>query len=190
MRAKIMTCDQQDALIAHLSSSRHGTRNAVLGLLSCKAGLRACEMAGLDWAMVLDATGRIGSLLEITGTIAKYGSARSIPVHPQLRSALRRLHAEQRRPVVGPVCRSQRGRQMTAKSIVNLFTGTYRELGYRGCSSHSGRRTLITLAARQLHRAGASLKDIQLMVGHRNLATTSAYIEGDSLAQKRLIGLL
>jgi Resolvase, N terminal domain len=38
------------------------------------------------------------------------------------------------------------------QAIVNLFPGWYRDLGYSGCSSHSGRRTFITNAARKISK--------------------------------------
>ena len=64
------------------------------------------------------------------------------------------------------------------------------ELGIEGCSSHSGRRTFITTAARRAHRAGCSLRDVQLLAGHRSIETTQGYIDGDTDGQRRLISLL
>ena len=159
-------------------------------MLSFKAGLRACEIAGLDWSMLLGASGCIADSIEVGRHIAKYGSGRRVPCHKDLRAALRKLHLEQGRPQRGPVCRSERGAAMTAKSVVNWFSQQYRELGYEGCSSHSGRRTMITMAARSLAKVGGSLRDVQELAGHRNLATTEGYIQGDRDIQRRLIGLL
>jgi integrase/recombinase XerD len=79
---------------------------------------------------------------------------------------------------------------MTPKSIVNWFHELYRAIGLEGCSSHSGRRTFITQAARLVHKAGGSLRDVQELAGHRSIKTTQGYIEGDADAQRRLIGLL
>ena len=79
---------------------------------------------------------------------------------------------------------------MSPKSVVNWFTVQYRELGFHGCSSHSGRRTMITLAARSLAQVGGSLRDVQELAGHRSLSTTEGYIQGDRAIQRRLIGLV
>ena len=62
---------------------------------------------------------------------------------------------------------------MTALSIVVWFNRAYQYLGLDGCSSHSGRRTFITRAARLVHEAGGSLHDVQLLAGHRSIQTTS-----------------
>ena len=79
---------------------------------------------------------------------------------------------------------------MRANSIVNWFVALFAELGIEGCSSHSGRRTFITTAARRAHRAGCSLRDVQLLAGHRSIETTQGYIDGDTDGQRRLISLL
>jgi len=189
-RAFIVTISEQKRFFDLVKVLRHGRRNTVMALLSFKAGLRACEIAGLDWSMVCDASGRIGDTLDISEAIAKKGSGRRIPCHPELQRALRRLHAELGKPTRGPVCYSERGGHMTAKSVVNWFTARYRELGFEGCSSHSGRRTMMTMAARSLAKVGGSLRDVQELAGHKNLSTTEGYIQGDRVIQRRLIGLL
>src|SRR5688500_104708 len=102
--------------------------------------------------MVVDNKGRIGNVLELPARVAKYGSGRRIPLHPELKTALGRLRLVS--DGSGPVVCSERGGAMTAKSIVNWFSGVYAELGLEGCSSHSGRRTFVTLAARLIHQAG------------------------------------
>jgi integrase/recombinase XerD len=79
---------------------------------------------------------------------------------------------------------------MTPLSIVVWFSRAYRALGFEGCSSHSGRRTFITRAARMVHKAGGSLRDVRLLAGHRSIQTTQRYIDGDSDAQRRLISLI
>jgi len=88
---------------------------------------------------------------------------------------------------VGPVIVSERGGPMTAQSIVVWFANAYRLVGLDGCSSHSGRRTFITRAARLAHHAGGSLRDVQLLAGHRSIQTTQRYIDGDTDAQRKLV---
>ena len=189
-RAKLISIPDQATFLKHVAEKRQGLRNIVMGLLSFKAGLRACEISGLDWIMVCDAKGRVSDSIEIGRHIAKMGSGRRIPCHPALRDALRKLHAEQGKPVWGPICRSERGGHMTAKSVVNWFATQYADLGYGGCSSHSGRRTMITIAARSLAKVGGSLRDVQELAGHRSLATTEGYIQGDRAIQRKLIELV
>lgn len=177
-------------LLAHIRNQRYPERARVIILLSFKAGLRACEIAGLEWTMVLGSDQRVTDQITIAKGIAKYGSGRLVPIHNELRQALRGLHALEGKPTVGPVVRSERGGGMTPGSIVNWFGKAYQELSLVGCSSHSGRRTFITASARMLAKTGGSLRDIQELAGHRSLTTTERYIQGDREAQRRLIALL
>ena len=177
-------------LIRHVGSHRHATRNHVMVLLSFKAGLRACEIAGLEWPMVLKPGGGVAPLMFVSGRITKNGNARCVPIHPDLKSALASLKREGSHPRDGPVILSERGAAMTARSVVNWFRATYAELDMPGCSSHSGRRSFITMAARNVHRSGCSLRDVQLLAGHRSIETTERYIDGDTCAQRRLVAYI
>jgi len=79
---------------------------------------------------------------------------------------------------------------MTALSIVVWFKRAYQYVGLDGCSSHSGRRTFITRAARLVYKVGGSLRDVQLLAGHRSIQTTQRYIDGDTDAQRKLVALI
>ena len=187
-QAKILSDQQTRSLLVFASATRNPRRNHLILLLSLKAGLRAGEIAKLTWDMVVGPTGEIGSVIELRDCAAKKKSGRLIPIHPSLRIALaawRKLT-----PGTGPVIRSERGGPMTPVSIVNWFAIAYRAVGLAGCSSHSGRRTFITRAARLVHKAGGSLRDVQLLAGHRSIQTTQRYIDGDTDAQRKLVALI
>jgi integrase/recombinase XerD len=187
-RARVIAPSALNRVLRYVSRHPDPTRSRVILLLSVKAGLRAAEIAKLEWSMVLDANCRIGDVIEVRDGIAKKGAGRTIPIHPDLRASLARLLRDGARD--GPVIQSSRGGAMRPNSIVNWFVVLYRETGLDGCSSHSGRRTFITHAARLLHKSGGSLRDIQLLAGHRSIDTTQGYIDGDSHAQRKLISLL
>lgn len=187
-QAKVIRPAQLRVLLRHVHHHSDPTRSRAIVLLSVKAGLRAAEIAKLEWPMVLDASGKVSSSIEIDDRIAKKGSGRRVPMHPELRDALSALL--RRTGSSGRVIRSKRGGGMRPNSIVNWFVTLYHELGLEGCSSHSGRRTFITQAARLTHKAGGSLRDVQLLAGHRSIDTTQRYIDGDTDAQRKLIALL
>jgi integrase/recombinase XerD len=175
-------------LLVYASSTRNPARNRVIVLLSAKAGLRAGEVAKLTWDMVLEPSGAIGTVIELRDHAAKKRNGRLIPLHVDLRDALLSWHSMT--GGAGPVVLSERGRAMTPLSIVIWFARAYRAIGLQGCSSHSGRRTFITRAARLVHKAGGSLRDVQLLAGHQSIQTTQRYIDGDSDVQRKLVSLI
>jgi integrase len=187
-QAKILSRDNLGDLLAYASSTRHPARNRLIVLLSAKAGLRAAEIAKLTWHMVLTPSREIGSVIELHDSIAKKSSGRLIPINPDLRDALIAWLALGQ--AHGPIICSERGGPMTPVSIVNWFAKAYRAIGLQGCSSHSGRRTFITRAARLVHKTGGSLRDVQLLAGHRSIQTTQRYIDGDTDAQRKLVSLI
>ena len=120
-------------------------------LFSLKAGLRAKEIASITWSMVTDAEGEIADVIALENRAAKGKSGRIIPIHPDLRAALVALHRERGEKVRPdlPVIYSERDRGLSPGAVAVWFHRLYAGLGMIGCSSHSGRRTFITRAARK-----------------------------------------
>jgi integrase/recombinase XerD len=187
-QAKIITPTMLRRMLSAVAGRQTTKRDRVIILLSAKAGLRACEIARLDWSMALDARGRVADCLAVSDVIAKKRGGRRIPMHPSLGRALVAL--KRASAPVGPVVRSLRGGRLRPKSIVNWFAALFASLELEGCSSHSGRRTFITAAARNAHRTGCSLRDVQLLAGHKSIEITHGYIDGDTGGQRRLVALL
>jgi integrase len=187
-QAKTLSAADVNDLLVFAGCTRNPLRNRVIVLLSAKAGLRANEIANLTWDMVLGPTGQVSGIIELRDHAAKKRSGRVIPIHPELGAAL----ADLRRVAALSdfVVTSERRAAMTPSSIVVWFNRAFRSVGLKGCSSHSGRRTFVTRAARLVHKAGASLRDVQLLAGHRSIQTTQRYIDGDSDAQRKLVSLI
>lgn len=190
-QAKILNQKQIDAVLHHLGKRRNGLRNQVILLLSVRAGFRAKEIAALRWSMVLDAAGAVGDAIHLTNEASKGQSGRVIPLNRQLRSALIELYeASKLQQGWSHIITTERSNHTSAQAIVNLFARWYRDLGLVGCSSHSGRRTFITNAARKISTVGGSLRDVQSLAGHTSLQTTQRYIEGDAEARKRIVDII
>ena len=85
---------------------------------------------------------------------------------------------------------AERNKDTSAQVIVNLFYNWYKKLGFEGCSSHSGRRTFITNAARKISTVGGSIRDVQMLARHSSLQMTQRYIEENVEAQKKIVQLI
>lgn len=191
-QAKTLSKPQIDAVLSFLAKTRRPNRNQLIFLLSVKAGLRAKEIACLTWDMVTDAEGNLSDAIHLRDVAAKGKSGRVIPMNRDLRQAFVAVKAEADKAVrQSPfVVTTERAGQTSSYAVVNMFAEWYRVLGFTGASSHSGRRTFITNAARKISTVGGSLRDVQLLAGHTALSTTQRYIEADGLAQRRIVDIL
>ena len=196
-QAKTFSRGQIDAMLAYLSTTRYPKRNWLIFLLSAKAGLRAKEIARLTWRMNNHSRGRSDRRSHSPRHCQQGRSGRFIPPNHEVREALVEYRAELLRSGAGPHKffrpprhPTERSLETSAQAIVNMFQRWYRHLGFVGCSSHSGRRTFITNAARKISTVGGSLKDVQELAGHSNLRTTQRYIDANPEAQVRVVGLI
>ncbi len=187
-QAKVLTKAQQDTLATFITRTRLPERNRVIQLLSVKAGLRAKEIALLTWGMVTDSEGVLVDTISLTNSASKGKTGGVIPMAKELRQALAvwrlitPLPESHHRIII-----TERSATTSAQVIVNLFSDWYRRLGFDGCSSHSGRRTFITNAARNISRFGGSLRDVQALARHQSLAMTQRYIEQNSDAMRKVV---
>ena len=187
-QAKTLTKPQIKLITGLIQQTRYPVRNQVIFLLSVRAGLRAKEIASLTWDMVTDADGQLSASIHLRDVASKGRSGRIIPLNKELRRVLQALREDQNRSPY--VITTERSDRTSASAIVNLFAGWYSAAGLKGCSSHSGRRTFITNAARKISTVGGSLRDVQMLAGHKALSTTQKYIEADVEAQRRVVDLV
>jgi integrase len=144
---------------------------------------------------VTNADGDIGMEIHLTDAASKGRGGRVIPLNRHLREKMAELFAQEccRHDFYlasSNVVRTERAQKTTSQAIVNMFVLWYADIGLTGCSSHSGRRTFITNAARKISSVGGSLRDVQALAGHSSLAVTQRYIEGDGEARAKVVELV
>lgn len=177
-------------------------RERSLLCLSVKAGLRAKEIAGLTWEAIDFDQG----VLRLS--VTKGDKFREVPMHKLLSEVLFEMKVRNGTSARPGGLRDDRalaegthfifgnthnapGRPVSPNAVNKWFSYFYRErMGWEGYSSHSGRRTFVTKAARKITEAGGSLKDVQALAGHADLKTTSRYIEVDPEAQRKVVSML
>ena len=191
-QAKILSDKQQNLTLAHLETTRYPLRNKIIFLLSFKEGLRAKEISKLVWSMLCSSDGKIADVINLSNNASKGKySGRIIPLYKELKILLADLLAERQKDeyfsLDKPVITTERGEHTTPQVIVNFFYNLYKTIGFNGCSSHSGRRTFITNAAKHISLVGGTLNDVRLLAGHSSLATTQRYIAYDTEAQRKIV---
>ena len=136
-RAKTLTIEQLSALLSYTAqTSRNPLRDYCIVLLSYKAGLRAAEIAGLDWNDVTDATGAVVKTLFVPGDIAKKGHDRHVPVHSALFATLCELRKTAiAQGVAGPndpIIRGVKSPRMSPNAICLYLERLYAKAGFQG----------------------------------------------------------
>jgi integrase/recombinase XerD len=189
-QAKTLSPAQIRTALSYLATTRNAERDVVMFFLSVRAGLRAKEIAGATWTMVLDSDGHVGDVIALEDRVAKMRSGRTIPLSNDLKAALTALHIKRSPAPSDRIIYSERRDGLDAATVAQRFFHLYQRLGFTGCSSHSGRRTFITTCARKISLVGGSLKDVQMMAGHADLTTTSGYIDGDPEAARRVVNMI
>lgn len=166
--------------------------------LSFKAGLRVAEIAGLRWEDVCNPFGTLqlpGEPITVPSEIAKKGSARRIPMHPELYADLRALIAQNPanakidNHIVQPARSWAVGDRVAPNTLQRYMGRLFRRAGLRGMSSHSGRRSFGTALARQAGGHDCSLRDVQGLLGHKFLQTTESYIDPSEGVKKLVTSL-
>lgn len=189
-QAKVLSLHQTNLVLGYLSHTRHPLRNRVIFLLSFKAGLRAKEIATITWSMVLSADGSLSDEIRLENAASKGRSGGVIPMSKILKSSLAELLSSSQTASSGDrIIQTSRSGSTSPQVIVNMFYGWYKAVGLIGCSSHSGRRTFITQAARNIGRFGGSLRDVQALARHQSLAMTQRYIDVDAEAMRKVVNL-
>lgn len=195
-RAKTLTPEQLDMLLADIEeNSTMPIRDRLIALLSFKAGLRVAEITKIKVSHMTDAEGKIGKTINIFSNVAKGGKAeRQIPMHPEIKKALADFMKAypgvqtiaissqpfrwRARIVPGMKCpKDVRIRPMQVNALTQYVSRMFDRFGLPEATSHSGRRTFGTTLARSCNRFHNSLKDVQILLGHRRLETTESYLE-------------
>jgi integrase len=191
-QAKTINQNMVAGMMNYLQSTRHPVRNTLIFRFSERAGLRAKEIASINWSMITDAEGNLTGEIVLPDSASKGANGgRIIPIAKELRLAIE-AHMEHSNNTEAHhrIIQTERAHKTSAQVIVNLFQKWFSDMGYAGCSSHSGRRTFITNASKKITSVGGSLRDIQYLAGHSSLQTTQRYIDGDSAARRKIVDLI
>lgn len=198
-QAKTFTDAQVRTLLRHVEAeTRHPERNRIVVMLAFMCGLRAKEIVCAKWRFVTNASGVVDGILSLPNSASKgRNGGRAVPIPPPLQKALRALHEQEKQAGRGRgddyvITFQQHAMEPAARSntVRWLFKQWFNALGFKGASSHSGRRSFATKAAREIGRFGGSLRDVQQLLGHSSLSTTQKYLDADPRAQAKLVNNL
>ena len=175
-QSPVLTEKQVKQLLNSTKMTRHGTRNRLIVVLSYYVGLRACEICSLTVGDVLDGEGNIKDTVILKPHQTKGNKSNSVYLSDTVKDEIRKYFSEYSYLTTlkqSSLLQSQKGGGFSSMTIQHLFKKLYKSIGLDDCSSHSGRRPMIT----QLAEKGVSVRVIQELARHSDLSTTQRYID-------------
>ena len=136
--------------------------------------------------MVYGAEGNLNDAIRLENKSAKGSSGGAVYMSARLKNAVADLFAG-RKPI-STIITAKSGKPLSAASMTNWSSLSYRNLGFEGCSSHCGERTAITKWAHTISQHNGSMCDVQAFARHSSLQITQRYVEVSEDAMKGVVG--
>ena len=187
-QAKTLTENELKIVLALVAQGRHAARNRLMILLSHWSGMRVGEIAALIFSDVINHNDIVCDEIRLTAEQTKGSQSRVVLVGERLRKEIASYCKQLKKNVPSaPLIYSQKCRAgFTANSLSQEFKTIYQRAGIKGASSHSGRRTFITVLANK----GIGVRVLQSLAGHRSIATTQVYIDVNDEMKRAAVNLI
>ena len=181
-QARTLSDKELKRLLALIATRRYAERDRAMVLLTHLAGMRIGEVAALAVGDVLDRNGDVVPEINLAAHQTKGSHARTVVLSTRMRQELGdyltwyqssyRSKQSQQLDRALPLFPTQKRSGFTANTACYHLFMIYRDAGFDGGSSHSGRRSFLT----NLSQKAVPLKVMMELAGHRQAQTTMRYV--------------
>jgi integrase/recombinase XerD len=189
-QAEILNPSEFKRLLKIVSTSRYAKRDTLLILMSFGLGLRSVELSALKINQVIDENEKVRESLNLIRT--KGNKKRTLYIcDERIKKAIveyvqeRKILSAKKRLVFSlnhPLFLSQKNSSFTNKTLAKRFEIIYKECGFDGVTSHSGRRTFAT----NLIEKGIDIKAVSTLMGHSHISMTVQYVQNNPIRLKKI----
>ena len=177
-KSRVLTSSEFKRVVKMQQTNKYAIRNICCLYISYFLGLRAKEIASLTIGSFVDTSGNLKKEVLLKRKMTKNQVQRRcyltndklkkvVTNYLELRKKTNTYHLD------APLILSQKRCAFTPDTMQKLFGRMYRAVGLDGASSHSGRRTFAT----KLIENGVAITNVQKLLGHKNVQTTTLYIQ-------------
>ena len=177
-KSRVLTSSEFKRVVKMQQTNKYAIRNICCLYISYFLGLRAKEIASLTIGSFVDTSGNLKKEVLLKRKMTKNSVQRRcyltndklkkvVTNYLELRKKTNTYHLD------APLILSQKRCAFTPDTMQKLFGRMYRAVGLDGASSHSGRRTFAT----KLIENGVAITNVQKLLGHKNVQTTTLYIQ-------------
>ena len=196
-QARTLNEKELNLLLLYINTTKHAARNRAMVLMTFWGGMRIGEVAATKIGDVLAADGTIKTEIRLTAEQTKGKHARTVILAEKLRKELL-SYLQQRFNIKQLIALSytdkmskalfntQKRDGFTANTACYHFHMLYKAAGLDGASSHSGRRSFLSL----LSSKSVPLKILMELAGHRQAQTTMRYINVTTDMKKAAVELI
>lgn len=195
--ARTLSEKELKLLLLYIATRKFAARDRAMMLLTHWGGMRIGEVAATQIGDVLALDGTIKQEIRLTAAQTKGKHGRTVILSEKLRKELE-IYLQQRFEtkqlidvtykvdMTKPLFATQKRDGFTANTACYSFHMLYKAAGIDGASSHSGRRSFLTL----LSSKSVPLKVMMELAGHRQAQTTMRYISVTTDMKKAAVELL
>jgi integrase/recombinase XerD len=197
-QAKVLSDKDIRKVLLYIASRKHAARNRALFTVLNATGMRVGELAALRLCDVLQPTGEIVDEIRLSADQTKGSRGRTVVLsqkaqeeiknYLQTRFKLKDLLAVTLTDTSRALFTTQKNpnRGFSASTLTQHFHYIYKGAGITGASSHSSRRTFLTVLAEK----GISVRVLMELAGHRQLSTVQRYIDVNPSMIRKAVELL
>jgi integrase/recombinase XerD len=186
-QSRVLTDKEYNRLLSIARDGKYGVRDVCIVQFSYLLGLRVMEISNITMDDVVSGDGTIKDIFYLTVNQSKgsNGDGQVFLSHKSIRKSLSDyLEWRKKKGITSSrLFWTQKGGHFTPKSLQMWFNRLYDRAGLTGCSSHSGRRTFAT----NLIQKGYDIKSVSVLMRHKNLQTTSRYVETNPVRLSEMV---
>lgn len=173
-QAKTLTPQEIDQVLHYIAQRSYAMRNRVMFLTGLWSGMRVGEIASLAVGDVRNTDGTVRAEIRLTAEQTKGRHPRTVFLPQKLRDELL-VYFDMRGmvPATNPLFITAGRKRFSANVMAQHFHYLFKRAGIAGASSHSMRRSFITLLASR----GIGVRVLAELAGHRSIAVTQKYID-------------
>ena len=186
-QAKTLTPAEVEQVLHYISQHSYAMRNRAMLLTGLFSGMRVGEIASLSVGDVRNVDGTVKAEVRLTAAQTKGRQPRTVFLPQKLREELQTyLDLRGHVPPTNALFLTAGRRPFSANLMAQHFHYLFKHAGIAGASSHSMRRSFITLLASR----GIGVRVLAELAGHRSISVTQRYIDVNDDMKRNAVELV
>ena len=186
-QAKTLTPAEIQQVLDHIAQRSYAMRNRVMFVTGLFSGMRVGEIASLSVGDIRNTDGKVKAEIRLSAAQTKGRQPRTVFLPQKLRDELQTyLDLRGLVPTTNPLFITGGRKRFSANLMAQHFHYPFKHAGIAGASSHSMRRSFITLLASR----GIGVRVLAELAGHRSIAVTQKYIDVNDDMKRNAVELV